>query len=238
MRKKFILISSFLSIIYLCINALAFNNEVIKSYDNLFNALSKKITIDKQGLNRFDALIRDYKEQGYREFGREALPYSTNIAIVNASLIVGYAKGKGETKISSSSIEAVREKFNKLYVPLYAHAVPSKMVTKDPQYVLDHDILPSYAKLVGFSKVRADYFKLIDLSEIPENGQLFMLKAITGFASGIALAEGRELLEKEDIETAKTMACWYPKCIKNLGKRLMQFQKEYKEEIKKMYWQK
>ena len=237
MKKILILISAFVAVIYICTNALAFDNALIKSYNNLFKALSKKVTINEEALNKFDELIGDYIKEGYREFGSEALPYSTNIAIVNASLLVGNAIGKGKNQISSSDIEALKKKYDKLYVPLYAHAVPfNKMITKDPQYVLDNNIIPSYAKLVKFSKVRANYLSLIDLSDIPENGKFFMLKATTGFASGIALAKGRQSLEKDDLENAKAVSCdTYPECGRMLAVNMFQFVKEYQMKIKEIY---
>jgi len=236
MKKVLILISAFVAVIYICTNALAFDNALIKSYNNLFQALSNKVTINKQALNKFDELIGDYIKEGYSEFGSEALPYSTNIAIVNASLLVGNAIGKGKNKISSSDIAAFKKKYDKLYVPLYAHAVPLKMISKNPQYVLEHNIIPSYAKLVKFSGVRADYFSLIDISKIPKNGQLLMLKAMTGFATGIALAKGRQFLEKDDLENAKAVSCdTYPECGRMLAKNMFRFVKEYQMKITKIY---
>ena len=111
------------------------------------------------------------------------------------------------------------------------------MINKYPEYVLDHSIIPTYAKLVDFRNVRANYLELLDLSKIPEPDQLFMVQAITGFASGIALAKRRPVLKEEDIEIAKTMACGsWPECGRMLANSLFQFYKEYQTRIEKIYW--
>jgi len=164
-------------------------------------------------------------------------PYNAvNIALINASLIVGYARGTGKNSIQISDIKAVGAKYKGLYLPLFAHFLPAKMLKKYPRYVLDHSIIPKYAGVIDLGPIRDNYFKLIELSSIPENGQLLMLNAITGIASGIALVEGRNSLTNKDIEMAKTTPCdSYPKCGVMLADGLTRFENDYPIKFKVLY---
>lgn len=235
MKRTRIFVLVFATVICFHTSAEALDNDLITSYKNLFSILSAQMKIDTEVLNQFNKLINDYIIQGKQDFGISVVYFSSNIAIVNASLITGY--GYKDKKVSSSNIKFIKQKFDSLYLPLYAHAVPPTMVNKYSKYVLEHSIIPIYGGVISFQEVRNIYFKHLDLTEIPPQGQLFVLKAITGFASGIALADGRGSLTVNDIETAKTVSCdTYPECGRMLAKKLFDFNAEYRNKIKKIYF--
>lgn len=236
MKRIFIFVLLIILAICHSINALASDADLIKSYKDLFQILSKKIVIDDRGLNEFDALIKRYLDQGRSDFGRVFLSYSSNIAMVNGSLIVGHTLGEGKTKISLSDINIIKSMYEDLYLPLYSLAVPTPMISKYPQYVLDHNIIPTYMKLVDFKDVRDQFYKILYVSKIPAKGQFFMTQAITGLASGIALASKRRALAKKDLEIAKMSSCTsWPRCSVMLAEELFQFDRDYKGKIKKIY---
>ena len=235
MKRMFIIISVFMALIYYVTSAQAFDKDLIQLHGNLFKILSQKIRISTEELKEFNILINDYMTQGKKDFGRSAIFYSSNIAIVNGSLIVGHAFR--QRKVSSADIKFIRQKYNNLYLLLFTYLVPFTMVNKYPRYVLNNNIIPTYAGVVSFEEVKDIYFKHLDLTHIPPHGQLVMLKTITGVASGIALAEKRQLLTVADIENAKAVSCdTYPECGRMLAENMFRFAKEYQMKITEIYF--
>lgn len=235
MKRTFIFITLFASVIYCHSIAQALDNDLIKSYQDLFSILSDKVKIDTQEIKQFNELINYYIARGKEDFGESAVYYSSDIAIVNGSLIVGHAFQAN--KVSSSNIQFIKQNFNNLYLPIFTHAIPSIIGDKYPKYVLENNIIPTYDRIISFKEVRDIYFKLLYLGESAPQGQLFALKAITGFASGIALSDSRNSLTIPDIETAKTISCRkYPECGRMLGERLLKFSEQYKKTVRKKYF--
>jgi hypothetical protein len=237
MGKRLIAILAFSAVIYHSNDAHSFNSDLFKAYHDLFTILSSKIVVPKTELENFGNLISDYIVQSKDDFGRSALNFSSNIAMVNGSLVIGYTTGKGRNLVSSSDILVIRNQYNNLYLPLYSYAIPHRMIDKYPKYVLDHNIIPAYEKIVNFKNVKDFYLKILDLSRIPENGKLYMVKSITGFATGIALADNRKLLKRDDIDKAISISCdYYPKCGPMLAQNLAQFSMMYRTVIQKAYF--
>jgi hypothetical protein len=110
------------------------------------------------------------------------------------------------------------------------------MVSKYPQYVLESNVIPTYSRVISFKLVPPSYLATLILSDIPPQAQFFLLRATTGFATGIALANQRQSLTESDLDRAKQITCSsYPKCGAMLGQNLVTFDKEYELAIKAKY---
>jgi hypothetical protein len=199
-----------------------------KSYLRLFQSISMKCEIEEPELQEFAELISEFLEKLRAEFGETPIYFANRIAIRYASLVVGIAEGNKRNRISKDDITMASKYFDKVYLDLYSHKMPLSIIQKYP------DISPLYTHFVDFEKVKGEYSKLLDISDLIPPQQLLVAESLTGIAVGVALVSNREILTKNDLEIAKRVVCeWWPECKKWSGLQLMKFSREYVESLTK-----
>jgi len=236
MKRIIIFISLLISFLFFTnVQTANGNDPLIKLYNDLFKTLSKELIVENKELESFSLLMKKYTNQVKIDLGMSSSKSIANIAIVNASLIVGYARGMGERILSDSSINFVMNNYETLYRPIYLYDFPAKNSNKDPKHIYKNNILPIYFKSARFDKVEEDFSKLLETSGLLIKGRILVLNATTGIASGVAAAQGDTFLKKSHLEVAKKEFCdRWPKCKDMADTGLFHFYRHYQAKIKEI----